>query len=487
MIDYNVIPVFVRNIVERLASSGFESYIVGGSVRDIVMNSEPKDWDIATSANPQQIQEVFPNSFYENEFGTVGVKIDSSAGNTEHIVEVTSFRTEETYSDNRHPDTVVFTHSLEKDLARRDFTMNAIAMRLDGSFIDPFDGVSDIHSQTIRAVGDPSARFSEDALRMLRAVRFVACLDFTIEDATQQAIRSNSILLRKIAYERIGAEMSRLFKGQYSHKGIESMRELSLLDSVVPELVEGIGVSQNKHHIYDVYEHNLFSLKWADENKYPFAVKVAALLHDVAKPQTKKGDGVNATFHGHDTVSAKMAYAICNRFRWNSKMCEYIALLVRHHMFYYDIGEVTERSVRRLVSKVGKDKMDDLVKLRICDRMGSGVPKPEPYRLRHFQFMVEKVQQDPISVGMLKVNGTDIMRTLSLSPSPRIGYVLAALLEEVLDNPEHNTKEHLLQRAQKLNELSDNDLITLYTHSKEKEQHTNEQEYRRIKKKYFVE
>ncbi|MYE38346.1 MAG: HD domain-containing protein [Candidatus Spechtbacteria bacterium SB0662_bin_43] len=487
MNNHNGIPVFVKNTVERLMSSGFESYIVGGSVRDIVMGIEPKDWDVATSAKPHQIQAVFPNSFYENEFGTVGVKIDSESGDTAHIIEVTSFRTEEKYSDNRHPDNVVFTDSLEKDLARRDFTMNAIAMRLDGSFVDPFDGVRDIRSQTIRAVGDPNARFSEDALRILRAVRFIASLDFTIEHTTQQAIRSNASLLRKIAYERIGAEISRLFEGQYSHKGIEAMRILSLLDIILPEVAKGIGVSQNKHHIYDVYEHNLFSLKWADENNYPFAVKVAALLHDVAKPQTKKGDGTNATFHGHDIMSAKVAYAICERFRWSRKECEHIALLVRHHMFYYDIDEVTEKSVRRLVSKVGKEKMDDLVKLRICDRMGSGVPKPEPYRLRHFQFMVEKVQKDPITVGMLDVNGNDIMKTLSLSPSPRIGYLLAALFEEVLDNPQHNTKEHLLQRAQELNKLSDDALIALYTHSKEKEHDTNEQESRKIKKKYFVE
>lgn len=487
MSEHSAIPVFVKNIVERLISSGFESYIVGGSVRDIVMGVEPKDWDIATSATPQQIQTVFPNSFYENEFGTVGVKVDSETSDASHVVEATSFRTEETYSDNRHPDNVVFTDSLEEDLARRDFTMNAIAMRLDGVFIDPFNGVHDIQSQNIRAVGDPNTRFSEDALRILRAVRFVACLDFTIEHTTQQAIRKNAFLLTKIAHERVGAEMNRLFEGQHAHKGIEAMKELSLLNIVLPEVAKGIGVSQNKHHIYDVYTHNLLSLKWADENNYPFAVKVAALLHDVAKPQTKKGDGVNATFHGHDIVSAKMAYAICDRFRWNHKVCEHIALLVRHHMFYYDIGEVTERSVRRLISKVGKENMDDLVQLRICDRMGSGVPKPEPYRLRHFQFMVEKVQKDPVTVGMLAVNGNDIMSALSLSPSPRVGYVLAALFEEVLDSPQRNTKKHLLHRAQELNKLSDDALIALYAQSKEKEHHTNEQESRKIKKKYFVE
>jgi len=480
------IPEEVITILKALADAGFEAYVVGGSVRDLLLGKEPKDWDITTNAKPEQIQELFPDSFYENTFGTVGVKTESEAVGLE-VVEVTTYRTETAYTDKRHPDSVSFTDSLEADLARRDFTMNAIALGVDGATIDPFGGEDDIKAQIIRAVGDANARFAEDALRMMRAVRLAASLNFAIEEKTLSAIHANKNLLAHIAKERIGDEMLKLFESEYAHQGIELMRQTELLAEVLPEVAAGIGVGQNKHHVYDVYEHNLYSLKWADEQKYPTRVKIAALLHDVAKPQAKRGEGPNSTFYGHEVASARMAAKICERLRFPKKLGEEVALLVRSHMFYYDIGEVTEKSVRRLVAKVGPERMDDLVKLRICDRMGSGVPKPEPYRLRHFQFMVEKVQKDPITVGMLKVNGAHIMEALGIPAGPRVGHILAALFEEVLDEPVKNTQEYLLKRASELNQMGDAELSALRVEAQERAKTVNEQEAGKIKKKYYVE
>ena len=482
------IPIFIKDLLDSIISydGSAEVYIVGGSVRDLLMDNDPYDWDVATNLTPETIQKIFPDSFYENAFGTVGVKAETDS-NEKIVVEVTSFRKESKYSDKRHPDSVVFTNSLKEDLARRDFTINAIAMDKNGDIVDLFGGVEDIKSRSIRCVGDPEERFSEDALRMLRAVRFVSILDFNIEENTQKAIKNNVNLIDHIAKERIGAEMKKMFYGNFSYKGIECMRHTGLLGVVLPELQKCIGISQNKHHKYDVYEHNLYSLKWADENNYNFNIKVSALLHDVAKPQTKKGEGIDSTFYGHEIVGASVVYDICKRLRWDNTLCKNISLLVRYHMFYYETDEVTERSVRRIIAKIGSGNMEDLVKLRICDRMGSGVAKPEPYRLRHFQFMIEKVQKDPVSVSMLQVNGDDLMKKLSLSPSPRIGYILYALLEDVLDNPDNNNKKYLLNKAYKLNNMSDKDLMEISNQSKNKEVKENTKKIDDIKKKYYVE
>ena len=317
-------------------------------------------------------------------------------------------------------------------------------------------------------------------------MRFVACLGFSMEQRTMEAIKNNVDLIDHIAQERIGAEMKKIFESDNSCAGIEAMRTTNLLEKILPEVSRGIGVTQNKHHTYDVYHHNLYSLKWADTHKYPLTVKVAALLHDVAKPQTKKGEGAHSTFYNHEILGASMVYRLCKRLKWDNSLCKSISLLVRHHMFYYEIDEVTERSVRRIVAKVGSENMDNLVKLRICDRMGSGVPKPEPYRLRHFQFMVEKVQKDPISVGMLKVDGTDIINQCSLSPSPRVGYILSALLERVLDDPGLNTKKYLLKEAENLSRLTDDELIQISNKSRNREKDENTKNIDEIKKKYYL-
>ncbi|MEX2007993.1 MAG: HDIG domain-containing metalloprotein [Candidatus Spechtbacterales bacterium] len=480
------IPTEVLEILKALQGAGFDAFVVGGSVRDLLMGKEPKDWDVATSAKPEAIQELFPDSFYTNEFGTVGVKTGSE---DEHraIVEITTFRTEESYSDKRHPDKVSFTTSLDEDLARRDFTVNAMALAADGSVRDPFEGQADLEKKVLRAVGTANERFNEDALRLMRAVRFATVLGFALEERTYEALKKNARLIDAIANERIRDELIKILESERAHEGVELLREAGLLERILPEVTAGVDVTQNKHHIYSVYEHNLRSLQWAAENDYALVVRIAALLHDVGKPQTKRGEGPSATFYGHDVVGARIARKALERLHFPRETVEKVAMLIRYHMFYYDIGEVTERSVRRLLANVGKENMDDLVKVRICDRMGSGVPKPEPYRLRHFQYMVEKVQNDPISVGMLKVRGDDIMAELDIEPGPKVGQVLAVLLEDVLDEPERNTKEYLLKRADELGKLSDKELAAMRQEAKKKQQEVEEREQGKIKKRYYVE
>jgi len=258
-------------ILEKLEENGFEGFIVGGCVRDLMMNQKPKDWDITTNATPEEIQKIFPDSFYENEFGTVGVKVRNkeSPPNAEvlkvpeiEVVEVTTYRTESTYTDKRHPDQIKFAQKLEDDLKRRDFTINALAMDKNGQLKDFFGGQDDLKKKIIRAVGNPEERFTEDALRMMRAVRLAAQLGFEIESATLEAIKKNTSLLEVISAERIRDELIKIINSERADQGIELLRQADLLSHVIPELLEGVGVEQNLHHIYTVWEHNVRALKY---------------------------------------------------------------------------------------------------------------------------------------------------------------------------------------------------------------------------------
>ena len=482
------IPKEIIGIAEKLREKNFEAYLVGGSVRDLLRGVKPRDWDITTNATPEQIQKIFSDSFYENNFGTVGVKTGAE-DETLKIVEVTPYRVEAKYSDKRHPDKVEFAEKLEDDLKRRDFTINAIALEVQPKqrkFIDLFDGEEDLKKKIIRAVGNPDERFNEDALRMMRAVRFSSELSFTIETNTLEAIKKHSGLLKFISKERIRDEFEKIILSCAPSKGIEIMRETGLLKEFLPELLEGFGITQNLHHIYTVWEHNLKSLEHAAKKSWPFVVRMAALLHDVGKPRTKRGDGKFSTFYGHDVVGAKMSFQILSRLKFPKEFIEKVSKLIRYHLFYYNVDEVTESSVRRLIARVGREDMEDLIRVRVCDRIGSGVPKEEPYKLRHFRFMVEKLGRDPISVGMLKINGNDIMKICSLSPSPKIGQILLILLDEVLDDPKKNTKEYLGEGAKKLCEMSDKNLVGLAKKSREKKIAIESEEVGKIKKKHYV-
>ncbi len=478
-------PEAVAGVCKVLIEAGFEAYLVGGCVRDMLLGREPKDWDVTTDATPEEIQGLFADSVYENDFGTVGIKTESEDPRIK-VVEVTTYRIEGSYTDKRHPDEVRFAKTVEEDLSRRDFTVNAMALAPDGALIDPYGGELDLAERTIRTVGDPRARFDEDALRLMRAVRFSTELDFEIEFNTRRAIEDRSRGLEMIAKERVRDELVKVIMTPRAAKGIIMLEELGLLGSVLPELREGIGVGQNKHHVYTVFEHNVRALDYAARQGYSFPVRMASLLHDVGKPKAKRGEGSDSTFYQHEYVGARMAVKALDRLRFPRDLTEYIAHLVRWHMFYYDVGSVSPAGVRRFIVRVGPENIDDLLRVREADRIGSGVEKAVSYRLRHFLFMIEKVKHDPIAPKMLALKGDELMEVLGIAPGPRVGWILNALLEEVLDDPRKNLKETLATRAKELNGLSDAELRKLMERAKAKKEEVELAQEEEMKKEFKV-
>jgi len=503
------IPSEVKFIIEELKENGFEAYVVGGCVRDLLRNIEPEDWDVATNAKPKEIQKIFPKSFYSNKFFTVTVQTESENPKLKELkedkssfrpfaktreIEVTTYRSEAKYTDKRHPDEIKFAKTIEEDLSRRDFTVNALALEIrdrggtgEGqSLIDPFEGQKDLKNKIIRAVGNPEERFSEDALRMIRAVRFATTLGFKIEKKTAEAILKNAHWLKMISKERIRDEFLKIIIAERAAEGIELLREIGLLKYVVPELEEGYKVTQNKHHIFECYEHYLKSLDFAAKKNFNKLVRLAALFHDIGKPRTKKGEGPDATFYGHEIVGAKMTAQILNRLKFPKKEIEKITKLVRYHLFYYNPEEVGESSVRRLVRQVGPENTEELLQVRMADRIGSGCPKAEPYKLRHLRYLIEKVSQDPISVKMLKVNGEDAMRILNIPPGPKVGQVLDILLGYVLENPKKNEGEFLGKEIERLGKLSDEKLKELFRKARAEREKIEQKRDEMTKKKYWV-
>jgi len=489
------IPKEVKNIVAKLKKHNFEAYIVGGCVRDFLRGIEPEDWDITTNAKPEEIQKIFPQNFYENKFLTVTVQTGNKNPKLKEI-EITTYRSEAKYTDKRHPDEIRFAKNLEEDLARRDFTVNAIAIEIESAkrkaqkeklkIIDLFKGQEDLKNKIVRAVGNPEDRFSEDALRMMRAVRLAATLGFEIEQKTSEAIKKNSQNLKLISAERVRDEFLKIIMSEKAAEGIELLRQLGLLKYIIPELEEGYGVTQNKHHIYECYQHALLSLDYAAKKKFNKFIRLAALFHDIAKPRVKRGEGSDATFYNHEIVGAKITSKILDRLKFPKKDIEKVVKLVRYHLFYYNVGEVSESSVRRLVLKVGPENMEELLQVRMADRIGSGVPKAEPYKLRHLKYIIEKVSQDPISAKMLKVNGNDVMEILKIKPGPKIGQVLDVLLGYVLEDPKKNRKEFLEKEIKKLGELPEKKLQELAKKGKEEREKIETKRDEMTKNKYWV-
>ncbi len=482
------IPKQVKFVISELRKKDFEAYIVGGCIRDFLREVKPQDWDITTNAKPDQISNLFPKSYTDNKFGTVRVLTDSNNPTLKEI-EITPYRIDEKYTDKRHPDKIHWAKTIREDLARRDFTVNAMAADLRKEKLeitDPFKGQKDLKDKIIRAVGDPEDRFSEDALRMIRAVRFATVLDFEIEVKTSQAIKKNSPWLQAISKERIRDELMKIIMADKAAEGIELLRELNLLRYIIPELEEGYKVTQNKHHIYGVYEHSLLSLKYAAKKKFNKYVRIAALLHDVAKPRVKRGEGPDATFYNHEVVGAKMTCQILNRLRFSKKDIEKIAKLVRYHLFYYHPDEVGENSVRRLVRQAGPENMEELLQVRMSDRIGSGCPKAEPYKLRYMKYIIEKTSQDPISVKKLKVSGNEVIKILNLKPGPKIGQILDILLGYVIENPGKNKKETLEKEIKKLGKLSEKKLRELAQKGRKEREAIETKKDKMTKKKYWV-
>ena len=454
-----MIPKYIQKIIKDLQVSGYEAYIVGGCVRDLLMKKEPHDWDITTNAQPKQILGVFKTAKYENDFGTVLLPIRAIAapgedkGKLADVVEITTYRSEQGYSDRRHPDTVRFETELDKDLERRDFTINSLALNpANNEVVDLFGGQKDIKLKIIRAVGEPSDRFKEDALRMMRAIRFSAQLGFELEPKTQRAIVKLAGSIKFVSAERIRDELIKILASSKPAEGIMLLHECKLLQYILPELEQGVGVDQSRHHIYPVFKHNVLALQNCPNKNWP--VRLAALFHDIAKPKTHKIIKGIATFYNHEYLGAKMTDKIMTRLRFSNEDRERVVNLVKNHMFYYNVGEVSAASVRRLIVKVGRENLQDLIDLRVADRLGSGTPKAMPYKLRHLQYMLEKVQNDPVSVKMLKINGDDLMKILKIPPGPKIGAILDVLLSEVIEEPANNTIKYLSARAKELDKFN---------------------------------
>lgn len=476
------IPKEINLILEKLDEKGFEAYIVGGCVRDLILGITPKDWDITTGAKPEQIRKLFPKNFYENQFGTVSVITDAK-DETLRVVEITPFRLEGKYSDKRHPDEITFAKTLGEDLSRRDFTINALALDKNKKIIDLFDGQKDLKNKIIRTVGKANDRFNEDALRMLRAVRFACTLNFTIEKDTFEAIHKNADLIQMISNERIRDELTKIFETEKAAHGIDLLRQTNLLKYILPELDRGVGVSQNKHHIYDIYEHSMRSLDEAAKKKFNLEVKVAALFHDIGKPEAKQGEGPDSTFYNHDYIGAKFTAKILQRLKFSNKFIDKVVALVKSHMFISDPEKLTDAGARRLIKRVGKENINDLIKLRVADRLGMGRPKEKPYRLRTIEYMIEKVSKDPISVKMLKINGTDIMHLLKIQPSPKVGAILDVLLAEVIEDPKKNNKKYLEDRTK---EFENENLEQLRKLARNKIEDKKEEEDLKIREKYWI-
>ena len=509
-------------ILDTLQKAGFEAYIVGGAVRDMVRaatvpGTTVTDFDFTTNATPEEISALFPNSFYENTFGTVSVTqadlreqlplpVDSTLSKStlqapilrvidvhtasklhssfteptptidaprvaqKNVYEITTFRTDGSYENHRHPVAVSWGKSLQEDLDRRDFTINALALSVQAplysqlasqvaafpatvelteesyQIIDKHNGITDLESGTIRTVGAATKRFSEDALRILRAIRFSVQLNMQIESDTYDAIIEQAPLLKQVSWERIQDEFLKMLASDYPREAIEILDDTGCLDHILPELLPAKGVEQGGHHTTDVWEHSLAALAHCPSTD-PI-VRLATLIHDIGKPDTFKVLSGKPTFYNHEIVGSRIAKSIARRLKLSKKQTDRLFILVRYHMFYYQ-PENTDASIRRFMRKVGLTNIDDILDLREGDRLGSGARKTS-WRLEEMkQRMIEQLHQ-PFAITDMAINGTDLMEQLELQPGPLLGKILHELFEKVLENPELNSKESLLEEARAL-------------------------------------
>lgn len=483
------IPKEVTFVVETLTKGGFDAYLVGGCTRDLIIGRIPKDWDITTNAKPEEITSLFPDqSFYNNDFGTVGVTHETE-DEALKVIEVTPYRSEEGYSDNRRPDKVSFGVSLEDDLARRDFTINAIAHNPSkGQLVDLYKGQEDIKAKVLKTVGIADERFKEDALRMMRAVRLSAELNFALDGETAAAISRNASNLGTISKERIRDEFIRILQSKEPMMAIVVCQKLGILRYIAPDLERGVGIAQNQAHKYDVFEHLIRTMQHGADKDWEWEIRLAGLFHDVSKPETRRFDEnkQDYTFHGHEVVGARVTKKALEDLKFPKKTVERVTKLVRWHMFFSDPDQITLSAVRRMIRNVGEENIWDLLNLRICDRVGTGRPKEQPFRFRKYKSYVEEALRDPISVTMLKVDGQRLMELLHVKPGPKIGYLLHALFEEVLEDPSLNTAEILEKRAIELNKLEMHELKKLAEAGKKRIEDEEQQAIKDIRSKHHV-
>jgi tRNA nucleotidyltransferase (CCA-adding enzyme) len=445
--DLRLVPDAVRGIVARLRDLGFRSWIVGGGVRDALLGKAPADWDVATDARPDDLMRAFPKAVPTGlQHGTVTV-VDGDA----HF-EVTTLRGESAYSDGRRPDAVHFVDDITADLARRDFTVNALAVEpATGAVLDPFGGRADMAARTLRAVGDPRERFAEDGLRALRAARFVATLEFDLEPATAAAIAPALSTYEKVSPERVREEWLKTMKARRPSRAFEVMRSTGMLAVTCPEMLEGVGMAQNKWHALDVWRHGMACM---DHCVGDPVLRLAALLHDVGKPRTRAFSDKTKdwTFYDHDKVGAAMAEPICQRLRFSTDERRRIVDLVRHHLFHYDGW--TDAAVRRWIRRVGRERIADLWALNEADVRGKGdvVDAAELQPLERMKAHVARVLAagDALAVRDLAIDGRDLMRELGLAPGKALGALLDELLERVTEDPARNEPALLLALAREI-------------------------------------
>lgn len=451
MFSISLIPQKVRQLLSKFDQNNAQIFIVGGAVRDLYLSRPVKDWDFTTNLTPEEMKKIYPtNSFYQNDFGTFSI-----VGPKQEIFEVTTFRSESVYTDFRHPSKVEWGQSIEEDLKRRDFTINAIALKpvyknsklTSLEVIDPYNGIKDLDLKLIRAVGDPDTRFSEDAHRLIRAVRIACQISFTIEKDTLASIQKNASLLEKISMERIRDDFLKILASDKPSLGISLLKDTGLLTYIIPELLKGVDMSQKGHHIYDVWTHSLLCLDNCDSSDS--ITKLAALLHDVGKPYTinfPDGPTSEPTFHNHEVVSGRLARTIGKRLKLSNKQLDKLYRLVRWHMFTAD-DKQTDKAVRRLIRHITPDYLDDLISIRRGDRLGSGA-KETSWRWELLKKRFIEVQKQPFSVTDLKVNGLDVMEILKIKPGPKVGQILNQIFLKVEDDPSLNNRPVLLKIIQ---------------------------------------
>jgi poly(A) polymerase/tRNA nucleotidyltransferase (CCA-adding enzyme) len=441
------IPATVKEFAKVFNKNGYAVYLVGGALRDQLLGKKNSDFDFTTDAHPEEVMKIFSNTVPVGiEHGTVLVLFKGSQ------YEVTTFRTEGTYSDSRHPDRVEFVRTIDEDLKRRDFTINAFAWNIEeNQLIDQFSGQEDLKHRLIKAIGNPDERFTEDPLRMLRACRFAARLEFSIEEKTLESITRLSENIRKISAERVRDELIKMVTADRPSIGFEYMRITGLLKYIIPELLYGYQVVQNRFHRYDVYYHNLFSCDAAPKKSH--ILPLAALFHDISKPQTKKekpdenSEGENS-FYNHEIIGARTAGHILRRLRFSNEEVKRITHLIKHHMFYYT-DEWTDGAVRRFIRNVGLDNLEDLFSLRDADRIGNGTKQGIPKTFLDFKDRIRRILEidSALKVTDLYIDGNILMKELKIKPGPVIGEILNYLLELVLDDPQLNDPAVLLEKA----------------------------------------
>jgi poly(A) polymerase/tRNA nucleotidyltransferase (CCA-adding enzyme) len=441
------LPEYVKKVALRLHHNGHEAWVVGGSVRDILIGRPAYDHDIATDATPQEVMKLFRRTIPTGvKHGTVTVLSKGEA------IEVTTFRSDGKYSDARHPDSVTYAKTILEDLSRRDFTINGIAYNpINDTLVDPYGGIQDIQKRVIRTIGDPVERFNEDGLRPYRACRFAAQLGFSIENNTSRAIGASLKRAGEVSVERIRDEFIKIIQSDKPSTGIELLRTSGLLELFLPEILTGFGINQNVYHRFDIYYHNLYTCDAADSGDY--RIRLAALFHDIGKYYAKreiegKHKGKKSVFYNHEIIGAGITKRIMRRLRFSNNDIKVVNHLIRNHMFHYTYLW-TDGAVRRFIRKVGLDNLDSLFELRRADRIGNGLKRGESKAVENLKVRIDKLieQENAITVKDLALNGHDVMGEFNLKPGPIIGKILNHLLEEILDDPSKNTRETLIRLA----------------------------------------